>query len=269
MSDSASRSPRTPAASAERPAVRPLVLFAVISVASGCVLLTVPVVLDLPQEPFVLAVTFLAMLLVALLLTAREGGRPAVGRLLRDAIRLPVHWWWIPVAMLGIPVTVWGVGAAVGVAQPLTTTVLLGFAIQLLSSAVIVNIWEELAMTGYFQRRAIARWGVLGGSAITALVFAGIHLPLAFAGGSPGVGIAVLVIAAISLRLLIAGVDRWSGRSILTVGLLHGSFNAAAGLLEPGADWIRLGVTLLLGIAVAVALQTRRTAFTAPTGVPG
>ncbi len=45
---------------------------------------------------------------------------------------------------------------------------------------IIINIGEEIAWTGFVQRRAMARWGLLGGSLVTALLFAGIHLPLAF-----------------------------------------------------------------------------------------
>jgi hypothetical protein len=98
---------------------------------------------------------------------------------------------------------------------------------------------------------------------VTALVFAGIHLPLGLASSSPALGVATLLVAALGIRLLIAGVDRWTGHSILIVGLLHGSFNAASSLLQPGADWIRITVTVLLGIVVAVLLQTRRTASAA------
>jgi membrane protease YdiL (CAAX protease family) len=139
--------------------------------------------------------------------------------------------------------------------MPPTPEVLAGVALQFVSSALLINIWEELAWTGFFQRRAMARWGVIGGSAVTALLFAGIHLPLAFAGPDPAVGIAYLLVTAVGIRLLIAGVDGWSGGSILTVGLLHGSFNATSGLLQPEADWIRLAVTLLVGIAVGIAFR--------------
>jgi hypothetical protein len=50
--------------------------------------------------------------------------------------------------------------------------------------------------------------------------------------------------------LLIGRVDAWTGRSLLTVGVLHSSFNATETLLDPGYDWVRIAVT----IAVAVVL---------------
>jgi membrane protease YdiL (CAAX protease family) len=261
MSGISSQSPDTDAVRAgNRPALRPLLIFAAIAVVSGWVLLSAPILTGLPFEPFVLAATFLAMLLPALILTAREGGRAAVLRLLFDAIRLPAAWWWLPLAILAIPVTVWTVGAALGVAQPLTGTLLLIFVLSLGTGAVLINIWEELALTGFFQRRAMARWGTIGGSLVTAVVFAAIHLPLGVAGGNPALGVTTLLVAAVGIRLLIAGVDTWTRHSILTVGLLHASFNATSSLLQPGADWIRITVTVLLGGIVAVVLTRQHAA---------
>jgi membrane protease YdiL (CAAX protease family) len=233
---------------------RHLLLFGGMAVLSGWVLLGAAVAFSLPLPVFVLLVNFLALLLPAIVLTRREGGRAAVRRLMRDAVRLPAHWWWLPAAGFGLPAVVWAVCAALGAAQPLTPAVLSGFALQLLSSWLIINIWEETAWTGYFQRRAIARWGTIGGSSLTAVLFAAIHLPLAFAGGTVLVNIAALIVTAVGLRLLIAGVDRWTGGSLLTVGLLHGSFNATSAVIDPSHDWVRLAVTLLAGAAAAALL---------------
>ena len=60
-----------------------------------------------------------------------------------------------------------------------------------------------------------------------------------------------LVGVAIGVRLLIARVDAWSGRSLLVVGLLHSSFNATENLLQPEFFWVRIVVTIALGIGVA------------------
>src|SRR5690606_3048619 len=128
--------------------------------------------------------------------------------------------------------------------------------------AVIINIWEEMAWTGFVQRRAMARWGLVSGSVLTGLLFAAIHLPLAFDGASGasavGMGIAVLVATGVGLRLLIARMDAWSGRSLLTIGLLHASFNTSAELIEPAYDWIRLGLTILLGVLAVAPVLLRR-----------
>ncbi|MFH8251538.1 lysostaphin resistance A-like protein [Microbacterium sp. B2969] len=246
------------------PRTRNLFLFAGVAVLSGWVLLGIAIALQLPMEVFLLAVNFLGLLLPALLFTWREGGGAAVRRLLRDAVRLPAHWWWLPVAGLGLPAVVWALSAALGAAQPLTLTVLGGFAVQLLSSWLIINIWEETAWTGYFQRRAMVRWGTIAGSSLTALMFAAIHLPLAFAGGNVLINIASLLVAGFGLRPMIAGVDRWTGGSLLTVGLLHASFNATPALIDPSYDWVRLVVTLLAGVAAGVALQRQGARSTQP-----
>ena len=66
-----------------------------------------------------------------------------------------------------------------------------------------------------------------------------------------------------------AGVDTWSGRSLPTVGLLHASFHATADLLEPGFDWVRYVVTVLLGLVAITALLSRREGRALPRQRPG
>ncbi len=242
-------------------ALRPLLLFSALALPIGWVFLAIPVALQLPTEPFVLGALLFALLLPALVLTARESGRAGVRRLLRDAIRLPRPSWWGVVALTAIPVSVWGIAAALGGAAPLTPSVLLGYGIAFLSSTVIINILEETVWTGFVQRRSMNRFGTLRGSALTAALFAGIHLPLAFSGAtSPvdvGRGALILLATAIGLRLMIAGLDSWSGRSLLAVGVLHGTFNASAELVDPAYDWARYVTVLVLGFAAAAAIAHR------------
>lgn len=236
------------------PSLRPLVIFAAIAVPVGWLLLSAYQALGPPQEPFVLGVLILGLVVPALALTVRQHGGRGVRELLGDAIKLPRPLWWAPLAILGLPVLVWGSAFLVGGAQPMTAELLLNTAILFLTSALIINIWEEMVWTGFVQRRAMARWGLVGGSLVTALLFAAIHFPLAFDGaatpGQVGLGVGILVGTGIGLRLLIARMDVWSGRSLLTIGLLHGSFNATSALIDPAYDWVRLGVTIVLGVLV-------------------
>lgn len=250
----------------DRAARHPLGAFITVALPAGWLLLSLPIVLDLPREPFVLATLLLALVLPAVALTALDGGRGAVRALLRDAVRLPRPLSWGPVAALALPVVVWLAAAPLGAAVPPTPSVLVGFAVGLVTGAIIINIWEEVVWTGFVQRRAMARWGSTRGSVATAVLFAGIHAPLAFDGARTGtdvlVGLAVLLGTGLGLRLLIAHLDTWSGGSLLTVGILHASFNATAGLVEPGHDWVRLAVTVVLGVVVTLATIARHRART-------
>lgn len=242
------------------PSLRPLLIFAAIAVPTGWVLLTAYQVLGLPQEAFVLATLVLGLVVPALVLTHRRHGSEGVRTLLKDAVRPPRPLWWAPMAVIGLPALVWAAAAPLGGARPLTTSLLVDAAILFVTTALIINIWEEMAWTGFVQRRAMARWGLVAGSLVTGVLFAAIHLPLAFDGasdvGEVSLGIATLVGTGIGLRLLIARMDGWSGRSLLTIGLLHASFNTTSEFIDPSYDWIRLGLTVLLGIA-AIAVPRR------------
>ncbi len=246
---------------ADDPSLQPLLVFAAIAVTTGCLLLGASVALDLPSEPFALATLLVGMLLPALVITARRAGGTGVRALLRDAVRLPRPLWWGLFAALAVPALAWTAASVAGGAQPLTSSLLIGFAVQLVTGAIIINIWEEMVLTGFVQRRSMARWGVVGGSLATAAVFVGIHLPLAFDGaadaGDVALGLSALVAVGVGLRFLIAGVDAWSGRSLLTVGVLHASFNATADLLQADYDWVRYVVTVLLGLAALAVLLSR------------
>lgn len=258
---SSTRTPRPlPRSTSDKPQLRPIVFFSATALVVGWALLGPMVLFDLPQAPFVLAATLLALIVPALVLTARETGRAGVRALLRDAVRLPRPTWWGPAAALTVPVLTWSVAAGLGGAEPLTADLLVDVSVAFLSSLLIINIWEEMAWTGFAQRRAMARWGLVRGSLVIALLFAGIHLPLAFDGAdTPGdvvVGLGILVGTGVGLRLLIAALHAWSGRSLLAVAVLHASFNVTGDLVDPSTDWVRYLVTVLLGTA-AVTVMAR------------
>lgn len=242
--------------------LRPLVVFAAVAVPTGWVLLSTYQVAGLPDAPFVLLTLVLGLLLPAVLLTRHDPAADG-GRLLRDALRPSRPASLTAPALLGIPVLTWLAAGPFGGQVPLDAALLGGVALDVVGGLVVVNLWEELAWTGFFQRRAMARWGVVGGSLVTALLFAAIHLPLAFDGAEgPAqvlLGGAVLLTAGVGLRLLAAGIDAASGHSLLTVAVAHASFNASADLVAPDVDWIRYAATVLLGIlAVRLAHPTRR-----------
>jgi membrane protease YdiL (CAAX protease family) len=250
---------------ARGPSLRPVRTFALVALPVGWAILSIPLLLGLPVEAFVLPAMLFALFIPALLITRREAGAAGVRALLRDAVRLPRPLWWALAAVAVIPAVTWFAAAALGAAVPLTPALVFGYKgylVSLVIGAALINVWEETAWTGFAQRRLMARWGVIRGSAATAVLFAGIHLPLAFQGPitvtSVLLGIAVLVGTGIGLRLIIGYLDGWTGGSLLTIGLLHASFNGTATLVDPAYDWVRLVVTVAIGLAFAAVAGRRR-----------
>ena len=91
------------------------------------------------------------------------------------------------------------------------------------------------------------------------MAFAAIHVPLAFDGAN-GAGevlynLFLVLCAAVGVRLLIAKFDLWSGRSLLTIGILHSSFNASQSVVEPAYDWLRLATTVALGVVFVASAK--------------
>jgi hypothetical protein len=93
------------------------------------------------------------------------------------------------------------------------------------------------------------------------VLFAGLHLPLAFADvhGPSQIAwnVGALLAAAVGLRLLIATLDVRTSGSLLAAGLAHASFNASAGLVAPDHDWLRYTAVLVLGFGLTAALLGR------------
>jgi membrane protease YdiL (CAAX protease family) len=141
--------------------------------------------LGIPVEPFALAITLLVLLPAAIVHTRRESGGAGVRALLRDALRRPRPLWWGLFAVAALPVATWAAAAGFGGAHAPRTALLGGYAVQLLVTAILVNIWEETAWTGFVQRRLMARWGLARGSVVTAGMFAGIPAR-GYGAGRPG-----------------------------------------------------------------------------------
>lgn len=252
-------------AASDSPALRPMLHFAGAAVIVGGSLLALSTVIE-PGAPFILAAVLLGLLAPALTIAHRETGWEGVRLLLRDAVRFPRRWWWLPVAGFGLPFLAWVAAAPMGGAEPLTWSLVTFYGLDLVVGALVINIWEELAWTGFFQRRAIARWRPLTGSLVTAGFFIGIHVPLAFDGADSARdvlgGVLLISSVAVGLRLLIARFDAWADRSLLTIGVLHSSFNATEAMLLPAYDWVRLVITVAAGVAAAALTADSR----APSG---
>ncbi|WP_461174840.1 CPBP family intramembrane metalloprotease [Arthrobacter sp. Z1-9] len=147
----------------------------------------------------------------------------------------------------------------------------------LIIGALLGNIWEELAWTGVVQHRIMDRRGPAIAALLTAIPFALIHLPFAFAergfSGTPwnnvAVSWAVLFLFAPFFRLLMGIAYLGTGYSLFIVGLLHASFNASMStkLAVFDGDWQQIAaVILLLGVLAAVSVFRASHSKPAPAG---
>jgi membrane protease YdiL (CAAX protease family) len=260
------------------PELRPLIWFVVAALPVGWVLLSVPLVLDAPLAPFVLGTLYLGLVLPTVLLTRRDP-HTSMRQLLRDTVRLPRPAWLLVPAGLAIPTTTYGLGAVLGHSADVTIGFVVNLAVaNVLSSVLIVNLWEEMAWAGFVQRRLGARWGFAIGAMATAVLFTGIHLPLSLYGaedlGDVGHNIAVMLGAGAGMRLLIGAFDTWGQRSILALAFIHATFNASSELLDDGSDWVRYTATLALGLLAwalwhAMSMRARRSDQAGRAATPG
>ncbi|GAA2114414.1 hypothetical protein GCM10009843_02840 [Nocardioides bigeumensis] len=228
---------------------------------AGWLFLGLPLFIDSPVEPFVLATLFLGMVPAALLLT-RYSTDATIGGLLRDSVRLPRPLALLLPALLMIPAATWVVAAGLGVQTELSNGFLTGLAVNVFSSVLIINLWEEMVWAGFVQRQALRRWGFIRSAILTAMLFTGIHMPLVFYGadGTADVlyNVGVMLVSGLGMRLLIGAFDQWGRGSILALALLHASFNVSSELVDSDHDWVRYAVTLGLGLTVLLFPRIRR-----------
>jgi Type II CAAX prenyl endopeptidase Rce1-like len=99
-------------------------------------------------------------------------------------------------------------------------------------AVVLINLWEETVWAGFFQTRLEARFNFVVAAVLTALPFAGVHVPLLLlddqvSAVSVLMGIAGLLILGIVVRLLMGVMLRAASDSVLAVGILHQIFDAS------------------------------------------
>ena len=207
----------------------------------------------------------------ALLVSALEGGRPAVGRLLRRLAiwRIGAGWW--ALVLLGLPALTVIIALLLGDSlRPPTLATLGDELVGAAAGFLLVNLWEEGAWAGFMQTRLERRHNLYTAAALTAVPFAAIHLPLQFVSGTPSAGalllnFALLAVLAVVVRSYFGLVMRGAANSLLAVGLAHTIFNRsnnsdgiAARLLEGGHRQIAaLIATLLLTVALGVLFRRR------------
>ena len=269
-------SPGSPATSRAAPASlikrHPVAAFVAIAVTLSWTAQILSIVLLGNILPGILA-ELLILLGTAVLVTGAASGRPAVRELFRRAFRWRVAPAWYVAALLALPGLTMLIAAATGTFHPpadgwapLLASYLLN---TVITGALLGNIWEELAWTGVVQHRLMDRHGPAVAALLTAIPFALIHMPFAFADrgftGTPWADAAaywaVLFLFAPFFRALMGAAYVGTGYSLLIVGLLHASFNASAApkLDVFDGDWQQIAaVIVLLGVVAALHLVRSR-----------
>jgi membrane protease YdiL (CAAX protease family) len=272
--------PAPPGGLRDRVARRPLTAFLVLLFGVGWPLMSVPALTahgvlpggPLPQEPFALGTTLLVMLPAALWVTAVADGPGAVRALLRRAVRWRFGAGWWAAVLLALPVLTLTVGVVAGAGLQvgdLLATLGRG-AFSVVTAVLLVHLWEETVWAGFFQGRLEQRHGFLPAAALTAVPFAGVHLPLSFvddlAPGRLALSIGGLLVLGVLMRLLVGATVRGAAGSLLAAGLVHATFNAANNegalvddLLGGGEPSLYAAIAAVLFTAGALlAVRTRR-----------
>jgi len=209
----------------------------------------------------------------ATLVTALSEGRAGVRRLFAGTIRWRMGVARFVVLVAAMPLLTLLVGALTGTltSPPEGWLRLVGnylfqtFIVGLL----IVNLWEETAWGGFMQSRLMATHGLLIGSLLTAVPFFVIHTPLAFAEhglkgttwAQAALDLGLIALLAPFFRYLIGTQLIDSGGSILTIGLLHASFNAAGQMSAVPGGWQYIPAMIALTLAVIAYRRFRGRSF--------
>jgi membrane protease YdiL (CAAX protease family) len=237
--------------------------------------------LDLERASALMMVV-LALFPAALIVTALDGGRPAVAAFLGRMAqwRIGARWW--AFVVLGLPATTVVLAVLLGDRfVPPTFATVADELVGLAAGFLLVNLWEEASWAGFMQTRLERRYNLYVAAALTAIPFAAIHLPLQLFNGTPSAAdlathFALLTILGVVVRSYFGLVKRGTAGSLLAVGLAHTMFNRsnntdgiAAKLLEGNhRQGAALIATLLLTVILGLVLRGEARVDTTPESVP-
>ncbi|MGA7227869.1 MAG: type II CAAX endopeptidase family protein [Acidimicrobiia bacterium] len=199
--------------------------------------------------------------LAALIAAALIGGRSEVKALLRRVAIWRVGVSWYAVALFG-PILLVAVAAAINVALGATMpggsqlSEWTGFGALLLLQLAFGGPWEELGWRGFALPHLLDRWSALAASLILGCLWTVWHIPLFLGGTVPWADAAVVLAVSIPFTAVFLK----TRGSVLIAFLMHGSLNAAAGVVIPmfeGADrtrmyWSMAIVAALLSVAIVM-----------------
>lgn len=231
--------------------------------------------IEIPVALFLLIST-IVLAAVAFAVTAAAEGREGVRDLGRRVVRFRVSPIWYLVALLTLPLAALAVSVVTQGTAPLTAiarnpSLIVGWLINVVSSVVLINLWEETGWTGFVLHRLQPRFGPLGATVLTTWAQAAVHLPLLFIVGgvsddrlSPGqypFYLFALFLFPLGNRTVLTWLYNSSRYSLPLAGIIHATWNLAAGpsflpALVPGYSeiWSFAGFA---AVAVALIVLTR------------
>jgi membrane protease YdiL (CAAX protease family) len=242
----------------------------------GC--LSVVVFFDAGPRPLCALGAILGLALPAVLITAANGGRDSVLDLLARTVRWRVGIMWHLAALIAVPLgslllaVLLGGAAVVDAVGEHWGLLLAVFLPQLLLNLVTVQLFEELAWSGFDQHHLQASVGAMKAALLLGLAFATVHFPM-YLIGLPltkesvlaALGLQVIVIPmALCIRLLFAWLYNSTRFSIPLAAILHASFNASnspdflPSFVDGGtASMLPLVVVAITAIGVAIGTKSK------------
>jgi membrane protease YdiL (CAAX protease family) len=230
--------------------------------------------LEFPSfEPFIIASTWLGLLLPTVVITRLVDGPAGLQALFRRVLKVRVALAWHALAVLAIPLLAVALATIVSGPPTMTPSLLIsavasGLLVEAFVGGLTVNLWEETAWMGFVQARLQARHGAWVAVILTAALFALQHLPIVLESGA-FVLLPVLFALMIPFRALQGWLYNRTG-SLFIVGLLHavgdatGSGGFGAGLLPRlypdnagDASFLSIAAQVLIGLAVIAATRAR------------
>jgi membrane protease YdiL (CAAX protease family) len=184
------------------------------------------ITLPIPQEMLML-IGGLGPLLMAITLSAQEGGGAGVRGLLAQLLRWRIHPIWYVVALLFPLVAVLittELSILAGAPRPPFPPLAQWMMIPIKFVFVVLlggGLWEEFGWRGYALPRLQSRYGALGASLILGLIWAGWHIPQWFIPGEVSGSFLSFVVGVITFSVLLAWLYNNSGGSLLIVVLAH------------------------------------------------
>jgi hypothetical protein len=229
---------------------------------------------EIPVAPFLLLSVIFGLTLPTYIVTRATGGSEDLHELRRRYTHWRVGIQWYVLALFALPIAdLLGASLWLGTA-PLTAfannwelffTVFLP---EALVGAVLINLWEEGAWTGFLLPRLQERWGALRSSVMVTAAMGLFHLPLIFIlGGVSDAPIpperywfylVFLFVGPIPFRVLITWLWNSTRGCVIIVALFHAAFNVTTGQkflpeFVPGATlWVYGVYTVLALIVIAV-----------------